>query len=228
MLLPSTDSHWYDRDQDTLPCVGEAVRIPGPAGTLEAITACPPVGAPMRAVGVVCHPHPLYGGSLKNKVVHYVSQALNELGVGTVRFNFRGVGASEGDYDGGQGETDDLLAVLDWARKQRPEHAVWLAGFSFGSYVVLRAAARRSVSQVITVAPPVNFFEFAAVSRPACSWLLVQGDRDEVVPCSQVLDWAGRLDPPPTTICMADVGHFFHGRLNELRARLLEALGDGG
>ncbi len=226
MLPPSEDSHWYDRDQDMVPCVGEAVRIRGPAGMLEAITACPPVGAPMRAVGVVCHPHPLYGGSLQNKVVHYLSQTLNELGVGTVRFNFRGVGASEGEYDGGQGETDDLLAVLDWARKQRPGHDVWLAGFSFGAYVVLRAASRWPVSRLITVAPPVNFFDFGTIAPPDCPWLLVQGDSDEVVPCNQVLDWVRSVDPSPDTLCMKDVGHFFHGRLNDLKARLLEALAE--
>lgn len=225
MLSPNADSHWYDRDQNVLPCVGEAVRIPGPAGILEAVTACPPVGAPMRAVGVVCHPHPLYGGSLQNKVVHYLSQAMNALGVGTVRFNFRGVGASEGAYDKGVGETDDLLAVLNWARLQRPDHDVWLAGFSFGAYVALRAAARWPVSRLLTVAPPVNFFDFDVIARPACPWLLVQGDRDEVVPCNAVLDWARGLTPPPDILCMADVGHFFHGKLNVLRDRLLEALG---
>lgn len=225
MLSPNADSHWYDRDQDTVPCVGEAVRIAGPAGMLEAVTACPPVGAPMRAVGVVCHPHPLYGGSLQNKVVHYLSQTLNALGVGTVRFNFRGVGASEGVYDEGVGETDDLLAVLNWARRQRPEHSVWLAGFSFGSYVALRAAAHWPVSRLVTVAPPVNFFDFEMIERPACPWLLVQGNRDEVVPCAAVLDWAQGMNPPPDILCMADVGHFFHGRLNDLRDRVLEALG---
>ncbi len=224
MLLPSLNSHLYDGDEASLPCIGDRVNIAGPAGNIEALTACPSDDQDMHAVGVICHPHPLYGGSLHNKVVDYLSRTFNDLGVGTVRFNFRGVGASEGRYDEGRGETADLLAVLAWVRQQRPDHAIWLAGFSFGAYVALRAADQDGIERLVTVAPPVNFFDFSTLPAPPCPWILVQGDADEVVPAADVWDWAAHLATPPQHICLSGADHFFHGQLNRLRDALLQAL----
>ncbi len=224
MLPPKLDEHLYDGE--SLPCVGEAVTLAGPAGPLEAVTACPNAGLRMRGMAVICHPHPLYGGTFQNKVVHYLSRTFNELGLATVRFNFRGVGDSAGVYAGGKGEVDDLLAVLDWATAQRPGQELWLAGFSFGAYIALRAAPLRSIAQLVTVAPPVNFFQFADIVPPGCPWLLVQGDHDEVVPGAQVVEWANGMPQPPRTIVLPGVDHFFHGHLNELRMALLRALTD--
>jgi alpha/beta superfamily hydrolase len=224
-MLPSDiELHLYDGAEETLPCVGDAVTIAGPAGPIEAISACPSEGQDMHAVGVICHPHPLYGGSLHNKVVHYLSQTLNDLGLGTLRFNFRGVGASGGVYDQGNGETDDLLAVIDWVRNQRPHHELWLAGFSFGAYVALRAAARHPPPPLITQAPPVNFFDFQTLEAPGCPWLLVQGDRDEVVPAAEVMAWSAARPTPPQSLVLEGADHFFHGKLNLLRDRLMAAL----
>jgi alpha/beta superfamily hydrolase len=199
----------------------EKVTIPGPAGDLEAVLEEPAARQAAR-FGVVCHPHPLHGGSLDNKVVHTVARVMHEFGMPTLRFNFRGVGASEGKFDNGAGETDDALAVVDWARKRWPGASWWLAGFSFGAYVALRASERRLPERLITIAPPVQRFQFAALRRPDCPWLLVQGDQDDVVACDAVLTWARSLTPPPELAVMRGVGHFFHGRLHDLRATIVE------
>lgn len=224
MLAIEPGSHWYDGDESAPGCVGEPVWIAGPAGALQGITACPPEGRPMHGIGVVCHPHPLYGGTLHNKVVDALSRTLNDLGVGTLRFNFRGVEASEGEYAQGVGEADDLRAVLRWAQNQRPGHPLWLAGFSFGAYVALRVAHEFPLTQLITVAPPVNFFDFSTIPAPQCPWLLAQGEADEIVPSEQVFAWAQRQHPVPDIIRMPDVGHFFHSSLNRLRERLIECI----
>ncbi len=215
-------SHWYDGGESAPGCVGEPVWINGPAGVLQGLTACPPDGQALHATGIVCHPHPLYGGTLNNKVVDTLSRALNELGVGTLRFNFRGVEASAGEYAGGVGEADDLRAVLRWVQTQRPGHPLWLAGFSFGAYVALQVAHEFPLAQLITVAPPVNFFDFSSLPAPQCPWLLVQGEADEIVPSEQVLSWAQAQRPAPDIIRMPAVGHFFHGNLNRLRDAVYE------
>ena len=222
--MPHTlDKHLYEAEI-SLPCVSTALTLTGPAGTLETITAFPLDSEAMHAIGVICHPHPLYGGTLTNKVVHSVSRTLNDLGVGTVRFNFRGVGASAGQYADGVGETEDLLAVMEWVNEAYPEHTLWLAGFSFGAYIALQGAQRRPVARLITIAPPVNMFDLSAVAALDCPWLLIQGDQDEIVPCHDVLGWAARLQKVPQIICMQGVDHFFHGRLNDLRDALKQAL----
>ncbi len=220
MLAASPDDKWYAGAEESTSCVGEAVWIPGPAGMLQGITACPAEGVSMRGVAVVCHPHPLHGGTMHNKVVDYLCRTLNDMGVGTLRFNFRGVESSDGRYSGGDGEADDLRAVLQWAQKQRPGHPLWLAGFSFGAYVALRVANEFPLVHLITVAPPVNFFDFSSIPAPQCPWLLVQGEADEIVPSAAVFDWAELQQPSPGIIRMPEVGHFFHGRLNQLRSEL--------
>lgn len=197
----------------------ESVIIAGPAGQLEAIVEDP--GTPHSALGVICHPHPLHGGTMTNKVVHTVARAFNINGAPTVRFNYRGVGASSGSYDEGAGETDDALAVIAWAQARWPGRSVWLAGFSFGGGVALRAALRAPIVRLITIAPAVARAGPLA-QLPTCPWLLIQGDADEVVPASMVLDWAESLTVAPEIKMMAGAGHFFHGRLVELR----ELIGD--
>ena len=200
------------------PC-NQALTIPGPAGALEALTACP-AADPVAAIAVILHPHPLYGGTMQNKVVHTLARAFGELGMASVRFNFRGVGASAGSFAHGVGETEDALAVIDWVRTQRPGAPVWLAGFSFGAYVALRAAASARVSGLITVAPAVNLYDFSALSNPACPWLLIQGEADEVVPVEAVRAWLSGLMPRPQTLFLPGASHFFHGRLNDLKSAL--------
>jgi len=171
----------------------------------------------MLAAAVILHPHPLYGGTLHNKVVHMLARALNEIGVATVRFNFRGVGASSGSFAEGIGETDDALAVVEWARTQAPHVPLWLAGFSFGAYVALRAADRAVPAGLITVAPAVHLYDFSAVALPRCPWLLIQGEADEVVPVESVRAWLAGLAVAPEAHFLPGVGHFFHQRLADLQ-----------
>ena len=154
---------------------------------------------------------------MHNKVVHTLARAFGELGLRTVRFNFRGVGASAGSFDGGVGETEDALAVLAWARAQRPQDQIWLAGFSFGGYVAARAAHRFDAAQLVTVAPAVHLYDFASMTVPSAPWLIIQGDADEVVSMPAVRDWAQRQRPAPELVLLDGVGHFFHGRLPDLR-----------
>jgi uncharacterized protein len=157
--------------------------IPGPAGRLETLLQSPAGGDDaITGIAVLCHPHPLHGGTLQNKVVHTLARTCNDLGLAALRFNFRGVGASEGKYGEAIGETEDLHAVLEWVRQQWPDRPLWLGGFSFGGYVALRAAERWPLRQLITVAPSVNLFARDPLPEVRCDWLLVQGDQDEIVP----------------------------------------------
>ena len=154
----------------------ERVTIAGPAGDLEALLEIP-AGADGTRVAVVCHPHPVYGGTMTNKVVHILAKAFGERGVPAVRFNFRGVGASAGAYDEGEGETQDALAVMDWALQRLPGAALWAAGFSFGGAIAVRAAVARDAKRLVTVAPAVHRFAVDGAQLPRCPWLLVQGDQ---------------------------------------------------
>jgi len=195
----------------------EALTLDGPAGRLEALLDTPP-GPLAAAVGVVCHPHPQHQGTMLNKVVHTLSRALNDLSIPAVRFNFRGVGASEGAYADGIGETQDVLAVAEWAKARFGGADLWLAGFSFGAAVAIRAAVSTTCAQLITVAPPVaRMARLLDGAGPACPWLLIQGTADEVVAAGDVQDWVRQLGSPPELVLLPDVDHFFHGRLTLLR-----------
>ena len=202
------------------PC-NQSITLAGPAGTLEALTSCPAHGG-MSATAVILHPHPLYGGTMHNKVVHTLARAFGELGIASVRFNFRGVGSSAGAFAHGEGETEDALAVIAWLRQQRPGTPVWLAGFSFGAYVALRAAASAQVSGLITVAPAVHLYDFSTFALPHCPWLLIQGEADEVVPVEKVRGWLSGITVQPQTLFLPGVSHFFHGHLTELKSALLD------
>jgi alpha/beta superfamily hydrolase len=195
----------------------ERLEIPGPVGLLEALREVPASAQAPRAFGVICHPHPLFGGTMTNKVVHMLARSCHELGVPTLRFNFRGVGASAGQYDDGRGETDDALAVIEQGRALWPGAALWLAGFSFGAWVALRAAPRAAAARLVTVAPPVGRWDFSGIPTPTCPWLIVQGDQDELVDAAAVRQWAAQQQPTPELAVLAGAEHFFHGRLNELR-----------
>ncbi len=193
------------------------VSIPGPSGVLEAKVDCAASSDPQGSA-VVCHPHPLYGGTMQNKVVHTLVKSLAANNQTAVRFNFRGVGTSEGSYDDGIGETDDALAVVDWVKEKQANLPVILAGFSFGSFVALRAAAKIQPAALITVAPPVRMFDFDALPSISCPWLLIQGDEDEVVDINAVINWVRTLENPPELEIIEASSHFFHGKLLELRS----------
>jgi len=216
------------------PC-NQSLTLAGPAGALEAQTLCPAQGDAV-ATAVILHPHPLHGGTMQNKVVHTLARAFGELGVASVRFNFRGVGASAGSFSHGEGETEDALAVIEWARSRRPGAPIWLAGFSFGATIALRAAAPAQVNGLITVAPAVHLdrvlparstssvpglvYDFSTLALPQCPWLLIQGEADEIVPVEAVRDWLSGIAPQPQTLFLPGVSHFFHGHLAELKSAL--------
>jgi alpha/beta superfamily hydrolase len=199
----------------------EQVTIPGPAGSLEA-AAEEASGAPRPSYAVLCHPHPLHGGTMENKVVTTLGKALRSGGVATLRFNFRGVGRSVGAFDGGRGETDDARAVAEYGARRWPGHRLVLAGFSFGAFVALKLAQIDPVELLITVAPPVDRFDFSELVAPRAPWLVVQGDADDIVEPRRVLEWVRGFTPAPHLVVVPGVGHFFHGHLAELR----DAVGD--
>ena len=198
--------------------------LPGPAGRLEVATATAKPDEARAGTAVICHPHPQHGGSLRNKVVTMLERSLRESGLDTVRFNFRGVGDSEGEYDEGDGESGDLVAVAQWVRRVHPSDKLWLAGFSFGSYVALRTARSLAADALITVAPPVGRWDFAGVAMPECPWLIVQGEDDEIVEPQGVFDWIATLQPQPVLVRMPETGHFFHRRLMDLRGAVKNAV----
>ncbi len=200
----------------------ERVVVPGPAGGLESILEVP--AARVEKIAVLCHPHPLYHGTMNNKVVHTLARTFQRMGVACLRFNFRGVGASAGSYDEGQGETGDALAATEFMRDRFPKAKLWMAGFSFGGAVALRAARPASADLLVTVAPALQEVEPVPLTIPDCPWLLIHGDRDATVSCRGNLEWVGNLDHPPELYIARGVDHFFHGKLNLLRDVVIEKL----
>lgn len=198
------------------------VTLTGPAGRLEAMVELPAPADARPLVAIVCHPLSTDGGSMHNKVVTMAARALRESGAATVRFNFRGVGESEGAFDQGEGELDDLRAVAAWVRSQRPGDTLWLAGFSFGAYVSLRAAAELQPGLLLSIAPPVSGrgWDFTQIAHPNCPWLVIQGEADEIVDAQAVYAWVEQLKPPPELVRMPDTSHFFHHRLMDLRGAI--------
>ena len=190
--------------------------VPGPVGSLEAILETPAEGTPNGAV-VVCHPHPQHGGTMHNKVAHTLARAFVRMGFAALRFNFRGTQGSDGEYDEGIGELDDALAALRWLRAEVDEGPLWLAGFSFGAAIAVRAAVVVPTDGLVTVAPAVSRFASGLEGQPDCPWLIVQGDKDELVDAEEMIEWVNSLLPGPELAVMQGAEHFFHGRLLDLR-----------
>lgn len=205
---------------DEFPTSRSEFFLRGPAGQLECVADVPDPLEERPATIVLCHPHSLHGGSMHNKVVTIMERSMRELGLRTIRFNFRGVGESKGEHDEGYGETDDLFAVTEWVRRSRPNDQLWLGGFSFGSYIALRAAQNLQLGQLITIAPPVDRYEFSKLQHPQCPWLVIQGDEDDVVALEDVNCWLEDVDPKPDLMVMEQADHFFHRRLMDLRGLL--------
>lgn len=207
-----------------------AITIDGPAGGLEArLRGGAPDGplAGHRLVAIVCHPHPQHGGSMDNKVVTTLMRVYRELGVPAVRFNFRGVGQSGGEYDRAVGEVDDLMAVAHWLATEAPGHRYLLAGFSFGSAVAAVASHRlgEAVAQLTLVAPPVERYDYDRDGAFPCPVSVAQGERDEVVAPEGVFDWYEKhLDSTKRLLRYPEAGHFFHGRLTPLREDLVATI----
>ncbi len=193
------------------PRTARRTSIAGPAGPVEMLLNVPE-SAP-SAIALIAHPHSLQGGTLDNKVVQTLAKTFYSLGLAAVRFNFRGVGESGGSFDEGVGETEDALAALGHARSALgPELPVVLAGFSFGSFVQTRVARRIDAQRLVLVGPAVRRF---AVEQVPADTIVIHGEQDEIVPLSDVLDWARPQQLP--IVVFPGCGHFFHGRLPQLQ-----------
>jgi len=188
----------------------ERVLIDGAAGKIETVVDRPSEAA--RGSALVAHPHPLYGGTLDNKVVQTLAKTFFELGYIALRPNFRGVGASEGEHDEGVGETEDMLRVVAYAKETFGELPLILAGFSFGAAVQTQVARRVTPHRVVLVGVAVG--RFPSESVPADT-IVIHGERDETVPLAKVLDWARPQELPVVVIPGAD--HFFHLRLSVIK-----------
>ena len=204
----------------------EHASIDGPAGKLELLIDDAPAGTDAR-FAVLCHPHPLYGGTMDNKVVTTLARAMRDAAIPSLRFNFRGVGQSAGAFDNGLGETADADAAALYGETLWPGRRLVLAGFSFGAYVALNLAQRRDVALLVTIAPPVDLFDFSTLGVPDCPWLVLQGDADDVVDPRHVEDWIRHLSPQPRLAILPGAGHFFHGRLNEVRSAVIDFVRGG-
>ncbi|KQV55474.1 alpha/beta hydrolase [Pelomonas sp. Root1217] len=192
--------------------------VPGPAGQIEVAIDLPPGGSQPIGTALICHPNPTQGGTMDNKVVQTLARAFIQLGWRAVRFNFRGIGKSEGGWDEGRGEVDDALAVL--AAVLSPGEALILSGFSFGGYVASRAALSLAepARRLVLVGPATSRFDTASV--PADT-VVIHGEVDDVVPLAAVLDWARPQSLPVTVV--PGVGHFFHGQLPLLKSLVVRA-----
>ena len=196
--------------------------VDGPSGQIECavdLPATPPTGTPGTAV--ICHPHPQHGGTMDNKVVQTVARAVLQLGWRSVRFNFRGVGASQGDWDDGVGEIEDAMAVI--AAQRDSATPLLLAGFSFGGYVASQAAQRlpddAKAAQLVLVGPSTEKQSMPTVPPHT---IVVHGETDDVVPLAATLAWARPQSLP--VIVLPGVGHFFHGQLALLKSVIVREL----
>jgi len=192
----------------------EQPAIAGPAGTLESRLELPQ--GRLQAAALICHPHPLHGGTMDNKVVYTLARSFLMLGAAVLRFNFRGVGASAGTYADGVGELDDALAASAWLRERWPALPVYLGGFSFGAAVAVRAAVTVRPAGLVTVALPVERVE-SDVPQPGVRWLLIHGADDELVALDSLIVWLNDQVPGPALEVIAGADHFFHGKLSELK-----------
>ena len=200
------------------------VVIGGPAGRLEGLLHERAV-APPAVAALVCHPHPSYGGTMHNKVVHRVASTLHDLGAAVLRFNFRGVGASEGAFDQGAGELEDARAALAFLRARHPGARLWLAGFSFGAWVAARLTASDAAAErVILVAPPVATESFEVLARSPTPKHVIQGAADDVSPLAQLEREFPGWSEPKQLLIVPGANHFFDRHLGALSEALSQAL----
>lgn len=191
----------------------QKIMLQGPVGQLEALYHQGLQGNP--AV-VVCHPHPVYGGTMRNKVVYWMARALEEKGYSVLRFNFRGVEQSQGAWDEGSGEADDASAMIEWLASKNPGSPLYLAGFSFGCYAGLQAARRdQRVEKMLAVAPAVSLWSFAFMDGETRPLSIIQGTDDEIVPYEQVKAWA-ETQPQARLLTVEGAGHFFPKHMDRL------------
>lgn len=200
--------------------------LDGPCGALEALYLDNPEA---RGMALICHPHPLHAGSMLNKVVSTLQRTARDAGYATLRFNFRGVGQSVGEHAHGEGEIDDAEAAARWLLAQYPALPLTLMGFSFGSCVAACLGGRLegqgvAVERLFMLAPPVQRFSVDGRLPERAALTVIQPEDDEVVTPGAVYEWSAQLARPHELLKVAECGHFFHGKLNELKALVLPRL----
>jgi alpha/beta superfamily hydrolase len=199
----------------------------GPAGRLEALLEEPASTGALRAAVALAHPHPQYGGTMHTKVVYQASKTLVGLGCAVLRFNFRGVGGSDGGWDEGRGEREDYRAALDLLAGRYPESQLWAAGFSFGAWVAMtEGALDPRVSVLIGIAPAVGMHDFSAVKATTKPKFLVHGERDALFPLKAVYELYGHLHEPRELAVIDAADHLFDGKVSEVGDALEELLAD--
>jgi len=209
---------------DLLKTPGEhAFMANGVVGELE-VALNVPDDTREHLVAVIGHPHSLFGGTMSNKVVTTTTKAFNALNIPSLRFNFRGVGKSEGVFDNGIGESEDMLKLVALLKEANPQSKFIFAGFSFGSFVAYRASAQHEHKMLITIAPPIERFDYQAYSKQPNPWLIIQGEADDVVDPQGVIEFATQNKPVLGLVRFKDTGHFFHGKLIELKECLIEKI----
>ncbi len=196
----------------------QKLMLQGPTGLLEALYH---QGESHKPAIIVCHPHPVYGGTMRNKVVYWISRAFEDLGYSVLRFNFRGVEQSEGVWDEGRGEADDVTAMIDWLAQTHPNQALYLAGFSFGAYAALQAGRKdKRIQKMLAVAPAVNLWSFDFMLGETRPLTIIQGTADEIVPYAQVMAWVQNM-PHIQCLTIENAGHFFPQHIDELMSLCL-------
>lgn len=207
----------------------QVLLVDGPAGRIEVQLSTP--HGPARGGCVVCHPHPLYGGAMSNKVVYTLASTATKAGLVSLRFNFRGVGRSEGTHDDGRGETDDTVWLAEQLRALLPGGApLVLAGFSFGGFVSLRAASRVKAAALMSVAPPFSATRAIYAEgdglppHPGCPWTVIHSRDDDTVRYDDTVNALAGYTPPPRLVTVDGAGHFFHGRLQDINTPFTELL----
>ncbi len=219
------------------------LHIPGPAGRLEALVDNPAAlcttasdkeaglsapARPPRAAVVLAHPHPLYGGTMHTKVLYQVAKAFCRLNCAVLRFNFRGVGLSEGEFGNGLGETEDYWAVLEFMALKYPDVEIWAGGVSFGSWVATTAGANDSrVTRLVAIAPPVSMYDFSTVGRSHKPKFFVNGERDEVCPVQALREFYAHAEEPKELIVIEGANHLFDGHINEVTEAIEDLMADG-
>ncbi len=200
-------------------------RFKGPQGGLETIIHRVDAAA-AGSVAVICHPHPLHGGTMHNKVVTTLARTFQDLQIHSVRFNYRGVGQSAGEYGHVDGECDDLAAILLNVKRIFPDHGLLLAGFSFGAYIAYQAARQANPKCLISIAPAMAHMPYAIEDKLNCPWIIVQGEADEVIAPMPVYEFVEKSQSQPILLRFSETGHFFHGKLILLRQQLSKILTD--
>jgi len=198
----------------------QKIQFHGQAGILEGLYQAGESGKPAI---VVCHPHPLYGGTMRNKVVYWIARYFEDRGYSVLRFNFRGVEQSEGVWNEGHGESEDVIAALDWLESKHAGVPLWVAGFSFGSYAGLLAGHRdKRVQRMFAIAPAVNLWSFDFMLNETRSLTVISGTSDEIVPFEQVKAWVNAMPKHVDFHAIEGAGHFFPHHMDEMLQCLLD------